>query len=232
MKVMTLVQLCQEKKILSPSRQVHKKTYAEEIIAWKFEMCFQSRKSFIIISDCLHHDAVAVYVYLKAFNEYLSEFLPHITHLIYFSDGAPPQFKNFKHLLNLLFHENDFKRTVMWHFQVTAHGKGPCNGLRAVLKRGATLACLAPGGTLITTPKELYEWAKQDSNLPNITVYFKNRADYEVAEKFLTSRYETFNTTPETQKLYCVEPKTNCVLYIDIRFGHKINIHFLIYKIK
>ena len=83
---------------------------------------------------------MAVFVFLKAFNDFFSSFRPTIKHCIYFSDGAPQQFKNSKHFSTIYYHKQDFDRTAIWHFQDTAHGKGPCdhynstNGLFAILR--------------------------------------------------------------------------------------------------
>lgn len=168
----------------------------------------------IIISDCLHHDAIAVYVFLKALNEFLSSFLSHVKRLIYFSDGAPSQFKNYKHLSNVYYHEQDFHRLAVWHYQVTAHGKGPCDGAGAILKRMASIDSLQMTDTQISTPKELYEWANQSTNLPNIKVMYKNKTDYDEAKRFLEPRFENCKSIPHTQELHCVEPRPNFVLRV------------------
>ena len=56
-----------------------------------------SRKTLVLISDCKKHDSVAVYIFIKAFNEFLSSYHQSISDCIYLSDGAPQQFKNVKH---------------------------------------------------------------------------------------------------------------------------------------
>ena len=85
-------------------------------------------KTLIIISDCMKHVAVAVHVFLRALNEYLTNFNPNLRKCIYFSDGAPQQFKNVKHFANICYHEQDFGRSAELHCQESAHGKGPCDG--------------------------------------------------------------------------------------------------------
>ena len=53
--------------------------------------------SYVIISDCLHHDTVAVYLFQKCFIAFLKSHLPERLHpkkIIYFSDGAASQYKN------------------------------------------------------------------------------------------------------------------------------------------
>ena len=69
-----------------------------------------------------------LYFFLRALNEYLTNFNPNLRKCIYFSDGAPQQFKNVKHFANICYHEQDFGWSAEWHFHESAHGKGPCDG--------------------------------------------------------------------------------------------------------
>ena len=78
--------------------------------------------------NCMKHDAVAVHVFLRALNESLTNFNLNLRKCIYFSDGAPQQFKNVKHFANICYHEQDFGRSAEWHFHESANGKGPCDG--------------------------------------------------------------------------------------------------------
>ena len=115
-------------------------------------------QTLIIISDSPKHDAVAVYLFLEALNKYLSQNYPQIHKCIYFSDGAPQQFKNVKHFSTIYFHENDFHRSAVWHFHATAHGKGPCDGAGGTIKRMARRASLQMiSDDQISSASELYE---------------------------------------------------------------------------
>ena len=58
-----------------------------------------------------------------------------IKKLIYFSDGAASHYKNYKNFANLCNHKVDFGIDAEWHFFVTSHGKGPCDGLGGTVKR-------------------------------------------------------------------------------------------------
>ena len=119
-------------------------------------------------------------------NEYLTNFNPNLRKCIYFSDGAPQQFKNVKHFANICYHEQDFGRSAEWHFHESAHGKGPCDGAGGTMKRLARKASLQMTHQ-ISTSKQLFEWANQESNLPNIAVMHRNTEHYETAQKFLES---------------------------------------------
>lgn len=164
-------------------------------------------ETLVFISDCTKHDAVAVYVYLQAFNEYLSDHHPHILQCIYFSDGAPQQFKNVKHFSTIYYHQQDFGRSAVWHFHATAHGKGPCDGAGGALKRKARKASLQmTSETQISTALQLYDWAVQDECFANINVMYKNKDDYKKAAEDLADRFGNCATIKGTQKFHYVEP--------------------------
>lgn len=167
-------------------------------------------QTIIMISDCKKHDAVAVYVFLKAFHEYLSIHFSHILRCFYFSDGAPQQFKNVKHFSNIYFHENDFGRKAEWHFHATAHGKGPCDGAGGAIKRMARRASLQmTSEEQISTPLELFEWASKKSSSQNMSVLYRSTKDYEETENFLKSRFEKCKTITGTQGFHSVVPQNN-----------------------
>ena len=58
---------------------------------------------YVVISDCLHHDTVAVHLFQKSFIAFLKDLLParlHPKNIIYFSDGAASQYKNRKNFVS------------------------------------------------------------------------------------------------------------------------------------
>ena len=57
----------------------------------------ESHISVVVISNCLQHDTVAVYVFQKKLIEFLKPILPFpLQKVIYYSDGAASQYKNRK----------------------------------------------------------------------------------------------------------------------------------------
>jgi hypothetical protein len=54
--------------------------------------------------------------------------------IIYVSDGAKQHFKNKFNIIDLMKHHTDFGIKAEWHFHVTAHGKGPHDGIGAAMK--------------------------------------------------------------------------------------------------
>ena len=55
----------------------------------------------------MKHDTVAVHSFQSVVLEYLKEQIPGLLNIIYFSDGAASQYKNYKNFANLLHHNED-----------------------------------------------------------------------------------------------------------------------------
>ena len=72
-----------------------------------------------------------VYKIQQLFTEYLKVEFPHITKLVYFSDGCAGQYKNKKNLYNLCEHQKEFGLHAEWSF----FGKSPCDGIGGRIKR-------------------------------------------------------------------------------------------------
>jgi hypothetical protein len=65
-------------------------------------------------------------------------------------------------LCNLAHHHADFNTQASWSFTASGHGKGPCDGLGAVVKSTATQYLLKGGPNVsFSTPKEFFEWCLQ-----------------------------------------------------------------------
>ncbi|XP_025262218.1 uncharacterized protein LOC112637213 [Camponotus floridanus] len=106
-------------------------------------------KSFVSISECLHHNTIAVHLFQKQLAEIIKTNLKGVDKIIYFSDGA------------------NFGIAAEWHFFPTSHSKGPCDGIGGTLKRLAARASLQRINNPIRTPQELFTWATEA--LHNIT---------------------------------------------------------------
>ena len=160
--------------------------------------------SFVVISDCLHHDTVAVNLFQKKLIAHLKQKLI-VNKIIYFSDGAAPQYKNRKNLINLCYHESDFGVQAEWHFSATSHGKGACDGVGGTVKRLAARASLQrPYEEQIMTPYQLFEWAS--SNVPGITFCYCSTEEYEEQKVHVEERFLKTRTIPGTRKHHSFMP--------------------------
>lgn len=158
--------------------------------------------SFCIISEYLVHDTASVHLFQKHLISYLKEKHSGMRKIYYFSDGAAGQYKNRKNFANLVHHDHDFQVSAEWNFFATSHGKSSCDGVGGTVKRLAAHASLQ--GTLITTPKELYEWAK--CNIHGIRFSFTSIEEHENEAHELNSRFFSLKTVPGTRNIHCVVP--------------------------
>lgn len=162
--------------------------------------------SFVIISECLHHNTIAFYLFQKCLIDYLKAHLASQPQKIYyFSDGAASQYKNRKNFINLCCHKEDFGVNAQWHFSATSHGKGACDGLGGTVKRLAARASLQkPYDQQIMTPRQLFEWACD--NIPAVDFQYCSTKDYERERIFLEERFQKARTIPGTRKFHSFIP--------------------------
>ena len=94
--------------------------------------------------------------------------LPDLEFCLYYSDGAPLQYKNYKNFANLLYHEKDNDVPAELHFFATSHAKSPCNWIAGTVKHFVFHASwqMYP----ILNIKKMFDWCQE-----NITgIEFKN----------------------------------------------------------
>ena len=172
----------------------------------------------MIISDCLHHDTVAVHLFQKSFIAFLKDLLParlHPKNIIYFSDGAASQYKNRKNLLNLCHHKDDFRVKAEWHFSATSHGKGACDGLGGTVRRLAARASLQrPYNDQLMTPRQLFDWAC--TNIPAVYFGYCSNEDYAREQSSLERHFQLSRTIPGTRKLHSFVPISDSTVEVRL----------------
>lgn len=169
--------------------------------------------SYVIISECLKHDSVSVYLFITKLIKFLESKFKVITKLFYFTDGCAGQYKNRKNFLNVYCHKIDFGYECEWHFHATSHGKGPCDGIGGTLKRTATRVSLArPYENQIDYAELLFQWASS-SNM-NINFDYSSNAEYNAMVINLENRFNDATTINGTLKYHCFIPKANGELLV------------------
>ena len=92
--------------------------------------------SLCFVSDDLTHDSEFVFALQHKLNEVIPSLLPNSVLKIHcFSDNCGGQYKNYKIMINLTFHAQDFNRVASWTFFAASHGKSPCDGVGGATKR-------------------------------------------------------------------------------------------------
>lgn len=183
------------------------------VIYYKNEKNELKHLNYVIISECLKHDSVAVYLFITKLIKFLESKFDVITKLFIFTDGCAGQYKNRKNFLNVYLHKIDFGYDCEWHFHATSHGKGPCDGLGGTLKRSATRASLARVyENQIDSAELLFKWAstsKIDMNFDYATI-----AEHKCMVVNLQERFNAAVTIKGTLKYHCFIPKENGELLV------------------
>lgn len=174
--------------------------------------------NYVVISDCLEHNTVAVYTFQKKLIHFLTATFGEVPRkIIYFSDGSAAQYKNKKNFINLCHHKQDFGIAAEWHFSATAHGKGPCDGVGGTVKRLAAKASLQrPLENQILTPCELYEWSVK--NITGISFDFSTQEEHVLSEIFLKDRFSEAHTIKGTQQYHAFIPLASSLNKLSVKF--------------
>ncbi|XP_075977850.1 uncharacterized protein LOC142977668 [Anticarsia gemmatalis] len=139
-------------------------------------------QSFCTISDCVRHDASAVWAHIVPILEFISENIcPNLNCIHFISDSPSSQYRNKKmfHVIASFQQYIESLRTITWNFTESGHGKGAPDGVGAAIKQAAdrTVSC----GKDIT---DFYDFKNAISqSIQNIII--KPVTEYDVYEKDL-----------------------------------------------
>lgn len=166
--------------------------------------------SFIIISEELRHDSVAVNLFIDKMINFLQIDQNKNMKKIYFmSDGAASQYKNRKNFSSLCKFKSKYGIDAEWHFFATSHGKGPCDAIGGTIKRMATRASLAKEREHpIKTARELFNWAnkRKEEELTKLSFCYSTTEEYENMSLQLNNQYNNAKTIQGTQKFHSFLP--------------------------
>ena len=162
---------------------------------------------YCVISDHLLQEKTAVHCFISLVIPIICTGNPRIHRIKYFNDGAASQYKIFKSLITLVYHEHDFNLKAKHHFFATSHGKKQCNGADGTIKREAANASLRAAVTnQILTSEQLFLWAKE--NINGVTMYYVTEEDIISHERKydLKVRYNGVQTVPGICSYHCFIP--------------------------
>ena len=170
--------------------------------------------SLCFISDDNTHDTAFVYQVQKMMIDHIRTVLPHVTKILYFSDGCGGQYKNYKNFINLCLHKEDFGISAEWVFFATSHGKSPCDGIGGSVKRHAAKRSLQrPLNDQILDYKAMLEVCKEMSA---ITFFDISQDDMVKTRKLQEARSARGDTVVGTRSSHHFVPLST------LRIGHKL----------
>lgn len=103
-------------------------------------------KSFVTLSDCNLHSAVAIAAHLEPVIKDVKEFIPQIRTVHFLSDGPTTQYRN-KYMFQIFGSTLSTwleSERMAWHYSESSHGKGAPDGIGGAIKRAAD-AIIAKG---------------------------------------------------------------------------------------
>lgn len=172
------------------------------IVYYRDEDNIVKSKTFVCLSNSTKHDNDTV----SYFNELiLNQFLRgglNISHCHYLTDGAVTQFKNFKQIINLCMHEEDYGCTAQNHFFATAHGKSEVDAVGGRVKRAAKRASIQ--GEVIRNVRELHAFVAK--KFTNISFFHVSENDLKKHEKKMKTRTRHASTVKGTRSAHSFTP--------------------------
>lgn len=179
-------------------------------------------RSYLSMSDCTTHDAAAVYLMQKKLVPEICKLIPKVEKIIYISDGAKQHFKNRYQMINLMNHKIDFGVNAEWHTSATAHGKGPPDGVGAIVKREATRASLqVPDSEALLNVQSLYNWANKHEF--DIQIFLSTKKEHEKIVSFLKKRFNKCPAVTKIQSAHSFIPNADKTLSV-LQYSNAENI--------
>ncbi|KAL3842133.1 hypothetical protein ACJMK2_020181 [Sinanodonta woodiana] len=130
-------------------------------------------QSYVAVSDVLSHNSTAVYTILKKLVNVLKTGNPDLRVIHYLSDSPTSQYRN---------------KTMFQFFLESGHGKAPCDGLGANVKRAADNA-VKQGKVSIQSASDFLKWAESSMTSGSKVKYFGyTQEEYELSEAVLKER--------------------------------------------
>ena len=125
--------------------------------------------------------------------------------LHYYSDGCAKQYKNYKNVLNLCYHKDDFQLAADWSFFATSHGKSACDGIGGTVKRLTARAGLQrPISDQILTLDAMFNFCTE--NIPSIRFFKVTKEQILVVREHQEERFKEGTTVPGTRSYHYYEP--------------------------
>ena len=148
----------------------------------------KSVQCFVAVSDVLNHNAVSVDTILKQLISEIKMLVPDIRRIHYLTDSPTSQHRN-KSIFRLIStHEEEFGVQARWNYLESGHGKGPCDGLGASVKRSAE-PVIKHGKVSIQNASYFFSYAQKTMEEGSKVKYiYYTQEDYDEAKSTLDAK--------------------------------------------
>jgi len=160
----------------------------------------------------IFHNASAVYAILLKLIPQLKEECKDLKTIHYLTDSPTSQYRNRTIFQFIAQHQDEFGIDARWNYLESGHGKGPCDGLGASVKRSAGDA-IKHVKCSIQDANDFFAWATHSVNTGSKVRYFLyTQQDYDEAKKNLSNR-PAVRPVPGTFKLHFASSATNMEIF-------------------
>ena len=164
----------------------------------------KNHMSVVGISEVMAHNATSVNAMIKKLLSIIKDEYPGTHTIHYLTDSPTSQYRN-KTIFNLICaHSELYGCKATWDYLEAGHGKGPCDGLGASVKRSADMA-VRQAKTQIQSAEDFYNWAKSEKGT-SIKYFFVSSDEYKESEATISSLLSDSIPVPGTMKLHTAIP--------------------------
>ena len=110
----------------------------------------------VVVSDDRGHNKESIIVFLDTLLQFIPE---HVKFVDFWSDGPSSQFKNRFAASMINYFQKEKSITIRWNYFASSHGKGPVDGVGAIIKRFVTQKIMTRK-SIVTDVKTFLEAAK------------------------------------------------------------------------
>lgn len=161
------------------------------------------------VSQCLRHDASAIWAHLLPMIKLAAEINPFIDTIHFQSDSPSSQYRN-KHIfyiISVLHKDFPQLKEITWNYSEAGHGKGAPDGIGAVIKR--TADNLVTFGEDISTFSQFIDIVKQ--NVENIAIMIVDENEVLAKEAILPKNLIPFQGTLNVHQVLWKKNSSNLV---------------------
>ena len=174
------------------------------MVAYLPSNCDKTKQCLVAASGSLQHNAAAVCCILQKCVPLLKEEVPNLKCIHYLTDSPTSQYRNKTVFQFLCDHQEEFGVSARWHYLECGHGKGPCDGLGASVKRAADMS-VKQGKATIQGADDFVRWANTTDKTSKVRYISYNENDVQKIQENI-SRKDKPVAIAGTLKLHAAVP--------------------------